>query len=151
MSDSVNFPIGIAANIYKQASNNVQITQNGASAVGQIEFQSLLQNTAKANFNSFINLTPKEILDRISLSKAAQNVVNNSFGSVFASNAIKSLDNVRSTLKAQERAASKAAIGDANLVELMTANTKATSLLSAIVAIKDEAKAAWEKIWSMSL
>ena len=61
------------------------------------------------------------------------------------------LTSLRETLTKQETQARKAALGKANLTELMAETVKAETAISTLVALRDEIKGAFDKIWGMNL
>lgn len=146
MADSVNL---YASNLYGEIQNRDIKRSNDSSNIQNVkakEFHKLVES----NFNDYSKLSPQEILSRINKVKSTSNI-HDTVKLNFSSSAMNELKNTREILKRQERESQKASIGKANLVELLTTTTQAENSLSVIVAIRDEMKTAWDKIWGMQL
>jgi flagellar hook-basal body complex protein FliE len=147
MADSISL---VASNLYNQVQNREiqrsedihDIQTNKAS-----EFHKLVQS----NFNSYSKLSPQEILSKINTAVRSGQSASNAVNLSLSSSVLSELSNARKALERQEKQAQKAAIGKANLVELMTATTQAENYLSVMVAMRDELKGAWDKIWGMQI
>jgi flagellar hook-basal body complex protein FliE len=124
-----------------------------AEVVGKISDNNAteFQKVFETRFNGFANLSSAEILNKI---RATPTINDSSVEAVsldFSDKVRKEVMGLRQTLATQEFQAQKAATGEANLVELMTTSAKAKNLLNTFVAVRDEAKNAWEKIFTMPL
>ncbi len=147
MVDSVNL---YASSAYGKIQNQ-QIVRTEPELLANEVKAADFQNMMKVNFNQFAKLSPTEILAKVSEARAA-NVSRGPASEISFSNIVSSeVSKVREVLAKQESQAQKASLGQANLVELMTATTQAENYLSTLVTMRDELKGAWEKIWSMSL
>ena len=147
MVDSANL---YASSVYGKIQNQ-QITRTEPELLTNEVKAAEFQNLVKTNFNKFASLSPTQILEKVSAARSA-NSTRGSAVNVDISNTVSSeISKVREALTKQERQVQKASIGEANLIELMTATTEAENYLSTIVAMRDELKGAWEKIWNMSL
>lgn len=148
MADSVGL---YAANLYGQIQNRQIPKTTEASSITRSEannFHKLVEN----NFNSYAKLSPSEILNKINATKKVGSTnTNNDVSLNLSRTATTELQKLRATLSKQEQESRNAALGKANLVELMTATTEAENYLSVLVAMRDELKGAWDKIWNMSL
>ncbi len=147
MVDSVNL---YASNAYGKVQSQ-QITRTEPELLTNEVKASDFQNLVKVNFNQFAKLSPSEILNKISAAREGS-VARGPAAEISFSSAVSSeISKVRDVLVKQESQAQKASMGQANLVDLMTATTQAENYLSTLVTMRDELKTAWEKIWSMSL
>lgn len=149
MTDSLNL---IASSAYGKVLSQ-QVTkspENFTPKTIQLE-SSDFQKLVNVKFNNYANLSPNEILNKISLSRNTPTSSDEAVSVNISKSVASELKNAREVLTKQELMSQKAAIGQANIVELMATSTQAKALLSTIVAVKDEAKSAWEKIWGMSI
>jgi flagellar hook-basal body complex protein FliE len=138
-----------ASSIYGQTQNRevVKSTETLHSHnVNGSEFQKVFET----NFNSYSKLSPSEILAKI---RSSSHVSSSSQAVTldFSNLVKKEVINLRESLSNHEFQTQRAAMGEANLVELMTTSAKAKNLLNTFVALRDEAKNAWDKIFTMSL
>ena len=110
-------------------------------------------NTVERQFNSFANMTPDQILSRIQGAKQACF----SFSAVAANNGIASgiigntVNAIRSSVSKHEQTARKSLIGEASLIELLTATTEAKNTMEATVKVRDKFLEAFEKVMNMSM
>lgn len=147
MADSVNL---YASSVYGRIQNQ-EIARSPAEMSSNVSGAKEFQNLVEVNFNNYANLSPSQILAKISQSIARQTSTSTAFRLDLSNTVSSELAKVREVLSKQEKQAQKASIGEANLIELMTATTEATALLNTLVSIKDEAKNAWDKITSMQI
>lgn len=147
MVDSVNL---YASSAYGKIQNQQIVRTEPELLTNEVKAADF-QNMVKVSFNQFAKLSPTEILAKVSEARAGNSsrgpASEISFSNVISSEVTK----VREVLAKQESQAQKASLGQANLVDLMTATTQAENYLSTLVTMRDELKGAWEKIWSMSL
>lgn len=102
-------------------------------------------------FNSFANLSSNQILDRIqqarspSASYAAS--ANGNIGGTVGT-AFKALHN---TVAKQETAVRKSLIGEASLIDILTATTEAKNVMDTTVRVRDKFLEAFDKVMNMAM
>ncbi len=109
-------------------------------------------------FNSFSRMSPAQILSHIQGAKTANinmsrpaahtMAVSNGNASGFASSVVK---NARSAVSNQEQTARKSLIGEASLVDLLTATTEAKNVMDTTVRVRDKFLEAFDKVMNMSM
>jgi len=102
-------------------------------------------------FNSFAHMSPAQILSHIQGAKAA-NTLNMSTPSSITNGFAGSVTNtIRSAVSNQEQMARKSLIGEASLVELLTATTEAKNVMDTTVKVRDKMLDAFDKVMNMSM
>ena len=114
-------------------------------------------DTVEKQFNSFANMSPTQILNRIQGAQQSGGAafhatntaaLNNNQQSGVISNTAKTL---RNSVEKHELTARKSLIGEASLVELLTATTEAKNAMEATVKVRDKFLETWEKVMAMSM
>lgn len=108
-------------------------------------------NTVEKQFNSFANMTPDQILSRIQGAKQAgvsTSVSDNAVSSGIVGNTVKT---IRNSVANHEQTARKSLIGEASLIELLTATTEAKNTMEATVKVRDKFLEAFDKVMNMSM
>ncbi len=114
-------------------------------------------NTVEKQFNSFANMSPDQILNRIQgarrtgdagFNAAGTAAVNNNIQSGIIGNTAKA---IRSSVLTHEQTARKSLIGEASLTELLTATTDAKNTMEATVKVRDKFLEAFDKVMNMSM
>ncbi len=109
-------------------------------------------NMVDKQFNSFANLSSTQILDRIqqarnpSISYTAASTNGNISGTV--GTAFKALHN---TVSKQESAVRKSLIGEASLIDILTATTEAKNVMDTTVRVRDKFLEAFDKVMNMAM
>ena len=117
------------------------------------------QDTVERQFNSFANMSPDQILSRIQGAKQASGAgfagassvaaaASNGLSSGIVGNTVKA---IRSSVSNHEQTARKTLIGEASLVELLTATTEAKNTMEATVKVRDKFLEAFDKVMNMSM
>jgi flagellar hook-basal body complex protein FliE len=116
------------------------------------------QDTVVKQFNSFAKMSPEQILSHIQGAKQSasgnfQASVNVTSPSSLNSNSVfgNTVSNLRESVSKHERTARKSLIGEASLVELLTATTEAKNTLEATVKVRDKFLEAFDKVMNMSM
>jgi|GEM_PF-1162618 len=108
-------------------------------------------------FNSFSRMSPAQILSHIQGAKTANtNMSSPAASTMAASNGNSSgfgsvVKNVRSAVSNQEQTARKSLIGEASLVDLLTATTEAKNTMDTTVRVRDKFLEAFDKVMNMSM
>lgn len=108
-------------------------------------------NTVEKQFNSFANMTPDQILSRIQGAKqtgASSSVSDNGVSNGIVGNTVKA---IRNSVSNNEQTARKSLIGEASLIELLTATTEAKNTMEATVKVRDKFLEAFDKVMNMSM
>lgn len=114
-------------------------------------------NTVEKQFNSFANMSPDQILSRIQVARQAGGAaftatstaaVSNGLSSGIVGNTAKAL---RGSVATHEQTARKSLIGEASLIELLTATTDAKNTMEATVKVRDKFLEAFDKVMNMSM
>ncbi|RTK93020.1 MAG: hypothetical protein EKK61_01925 [Rickettsiales bacterium] len=139
--DSVN---SIAQQSYMQVQNRPIINTQNVTQTQATDFQQMVNK----QFNSFANLSPSQILERITNARVndSKNFANKNSGIV--SGAVSSLKGV---IAKQENAARKSLIGEASLIDLLTTTTEAKNLVETMVKLRTELLAAFDKVMNMNM
>lgn len=114
------------------------------------------QDTVERQFNSFANMSPDQILSRIQGAKqagsaggaASVTAASNGLSSGIVGNTVKA---IRSSVSNHEQTARKSLIGEASLIELLTATTEAKNTMEATVKVRDKFLEAFDKVMNMSM
>lgn len=116
------------------------------------------QDTVERQFNSFANMSPDQILNRIQGAKqagaagfagaASAAAASNGLSSGIVGNTVKA---IRGSVSNHEQTARKALIGEASLIELLTATTEAKNTMEATVKVRDKFLEAFDKVMNMSM
>ena len=116
------------------------------------------QDTVERQFNSFANMSPDQILSRIQGAKQAGSAgfagaasvaaASNGLSSGIVGNTVKA---IRSSVSNHEQTARKSLIGEASLIELLTATTEAKNTMEATVKVRDKFLEAFDKVMNMSM
>ena len=116
------------------------------------------QDTVERQFNSFANMSPDQILSRIQGAKQASGAgfagaapvaaASNGLSSGIVGNTVKA---IRSSVSNHEQTARKSLIGEASLIELLTATTEAKNTMEATVKVRDKFLEAFDKVMNMSM
>ncbi len=108
-------------------------------------------NTVERQFNSFANMTPDQILSRIQGTKQAGtsfSIRDNGISSGIVGNTVNA---IRNSVSNHEQTARKSLIGEASLIELLTATTEAKNTMEATVKVRDKFLEAFDKVMNMSM
>ena len=108
-------------------------------------------NTVEKQFNSFANMTPDQILSRIQGAKQGEtsfSVPANGISSGIVGNTVNA---IRNSVSNHEQTARKSLIGEASLIELLTATTEAKNTMEAMAKVRDKFLEAFEKVMNMSM
>lgn len=108
-------------------------------------------NTVEKQFNSFANMTPDQILSRIQGAKqgeASFSVPANGISSGIVGNTVNA---IRNSVSNHEQTARKSLIGEASLIELLTATTEAKNTMEAMVKVREKFLEAFDKVMNMSM
>lgn len=108
-------------------------------------------NTVERQFNSFANMTPDQILSRIQGAKQADtsfSVPDNGVSNGIVGNTVNA---IRNSVSNHEQTARKSLIGEASLIELLTATTEAKNTMEATVKVRDKFLEAFDKVMNMSM
>lgn len=108
-------------------------------------------NTVEKQFNSFANMTPDQILSRIQGAKQGEtsfSVPANGISSGIVGNTVNA---IRNSVSNHEQTARKSLIGEASLIELLTATTEAKNTMEAMVKGRDKFLEAFDKVMNMSM
>jgi len=114
------------------------------------------QDAVTKQFNSFANMSPTQILNRIQGAQAGgaafhainSTALNNNLQSGIISNTVRT---IRSSVAKHEQTARKSLIGEASLIELLTATTEAKNTMEATVKVRDKFLEAFDKVMNMSM
>lgn len=134
----------IAQQSYMKVQNRPIINTQNMTQTQAIDFQQMVNK----QFNSFANLSPSQILERITNARAndSTNFANKNSGIV--SGAVSSLKGV---IAKQETVARKSLIGEASLIDLLTTTTEAKNLVETMVKLRTELLAAFDKVMNMNM
>jgi len=104
-------------------------------------------------FNSFAKMSPTQILSHIQGARQAGGAGLAAVGaSGISSGLIGSTTNtLRSSIARQEQTARKSLIGEASLIELLTATTEAKNVMDTTVRVRDKFIEAFDKVMNMSM
>ena len=138
--DSVNL---LAQQSYLQIQQRPKISL----ANQPIQEASTFQNTLKKQFNSFANLSPGEILQKIKQTSDVSSVSLNNNKSIEFS----VISNIRSSVSNHENTARKALIGEASMGDLLAATTEAKNTLETVVRVRDKFMESFDKLMNMSM
>lgn len=115
-------------------------------------------DTVERQFNSFANMSPDQILSRIQgvkqanvtgfLGAASVAATSNGLSSGVVGNTVKA---IRGSVSKHEQTARKSLIGEASLIELLTATTEAKNTMEATVKVRDKFLEAFDKVMNMSM
>lgn len=111
-------------------------------------------DTVERQFNSFANMSPEQILNRIQGVKQAgfagstYSAASNGLASGIVGNTVKA---IRNSVSKHEQTARKSLIGEASLIELLTATTEAKNTMEATVKVRDKFLEAFDKVMNMSM
>lgn len=109
-------------------------------------------NTVERQFNSFANMTPDQILSRIQGAKQAGSSSSAVSGNAASSGIVENTVNaIRNSVSNHEQTARKSLIGEASLIELLTATTEAKNTMEATVKVRDKFIEAFDKVMNMSM
>lgn len=134
----------IAQQSYTQIQDRPKINDND-STLKAASFQDVVSK----QFNSFKAMSPQQILSHI---QNAKNMEASSFMVANNGNAFGNAANsLRSAISNQEKTARKSLIGEASLIDLLTATTEAQVAMKATVEIRNKFMESFEKVMSMSM
>jgi flagellar hook-basal body complex protein FliE len=101
-------------------------------------------------FNSFASMSPAQILNHIQ-SKQTSGATTIGGGSSSAGLVGSATNTLRGAVAKQEQIAKKSLIGEASLVELLTATTEAKNVMDTTVRVRDKFLEAFDKVMNMSM
>jgi len=101
-------------------------------------------------FNSFSKMSPAQILAHIQGVRGS-GASSTDFQAREQSVASTITKTIRETVGKQEEVTRKSLIGEASMVELLTATTEAKNLMDATVKVRDEFLKAFDKVINMSM
>lgn len=139
--DSIN---SIAQQSYMQVQNRPVINIESPSPVQAADFQKMVSK----QFNSFANLSPAQILDRITNAKANEATNFSNLNSGILSGAVSGLKGV---IAKQETVARKMLINEASSIDLLVATTEAKNLVEALVQFRTKFLDAFDKVMNMNM
>lgn len=139
--ESIN---SIAQQSYMQVQNRPIINTPHVAQTQAIDFQQMVNK----QFNSFANLSPSQILERITNARANDSTNFSNKNSGIVSGAVSSLKGV---ISKQETVARKSLIGEASLIDLLTTTTEAKNLVETMVKLRTELLAAFDKVMNMNM
>jgi flagellar hook-basal body complex protein FliE len=140
---------------YTQIQDRPKLEVSDTPMIKAVSFQ----DTVSKQFNSFAKMSPDQILshiqgarqstagDAFQSSVSVASTSNGHSSSVFG-NTVSSL---RESVSKHERTARKSLVGEASLVELLTATTEAKNTLEATVKVRDKFLEAFDKVMNMSM
>ena len=133
----------IAQQSYNQIQDRPKIISN--DSVGKA---ASFHDIVNKQFNSFAELSPDQILNRIQNARQGAN----SFMATNTGNIAGSvMNNLSTVIRRQEDVARKSLIGEASLIDLLTATTEAKNVMEATVMIRNKFIETWEKVMTMSM
>jgi flagellar hook-basal body complex protein FliE len=136
----------LAQQSYTQIQDRQKVDFAEASVTRAVDFHQMVDK----QFNSFAKMSPAQILSRI---QNARGVGESSYisGSK-VSGAVSGVTNVlRSAVSRQEDVARKSLVGQASLIELLTATTEAKNIMDTTVKVRDKLLEAFDKVMNMSM
>jgi flagellar hook-basal body complex protein FliE len=115
-------------------------------------------DTVEKQFNSFAAMSPEQILNRIQGTKQsngssafAATAISDKSGNVSGGVIGSAVKAIRGSVSQHERTARKSLIGEASLIELLTATTEAKNTMEATVKMRDKFLEAFDKVMNMSM
>ncbi len=139
MADAIN---SIAQASYMQVQNRPVINNAEQTQAKAVDFQQMVNK----QFNSFANLSPTQILNRISNAKANEAVSFSNSGLVSGA-----VSNLKGAIAKQESVARKSLIGEASLIDLLTTTTEAKNIVDGLVKLRTEFLTAFDKVMNMNM
>jgi len=140
--------IGLVAHqSYSEIQNRPKLDINNTPLVNAAKFH----NEVHRQFNKFAHMSPQQILSHIKNVKQSSNVAtisqNNSNSGVVDG----TLRSMKTKLTTQEQVVRKSLIGEASLVELLTATTEAKNNMDMMVKIRDKFLETFDKVINMNI
>lgn len=142
----------LAQQSYSEIQNRPKINmQSGVNETPMTRAASF-HNMVDKQFNSFANLSSSQILDRIqqarnpsavSYAASANGNISGTVGTAF-----KALHN---TVAKQESAVRRSLIGEASLIDILTATTEAKNVMDTTVRVRDKFLEAFDKVMNMAM
>lgn len=124
-----------------QSQPKVAVSESAGTYTGAVKFHEMVD----VQFNRFSKMSPEQILGHIQEARTIAAVV----GSSDIAETV--TQNVRETLKKQERVSRKALINEASLVDVLTATTEATNTMKTVVEVRNKFMEAFDKVMNMSI
>ncbi len=138
----------LAQQSYSQIQERPKVEFSEASVNRAASFHQMVDN----QFNSFAKMTPAQILSHI---QGARSSGVNSYEAASTRNAsgvIGSATNaLRSAVSKQENVARKSLVGQASLIDLLTATTEAKNVMDSTVKVRDKFLEAFDRVMNMSM
>ncbi len=138
----------LAQQSYSQIQERPKIEFSEVSVNRATNFHQMVDN----QFNSFAKMTPAQILSHI---QGARSSGVNSYTAASnrnASGVIGSATNALwSAVSKQENVARKSLVGQASLIDLLTATTEAKNVMDSTVKVRDKFLEAFDKVMNMSM
>jgi flagellar hook-basal body complex protein FliE len=136
----------LAQQSYAQIQDRPKVDFAEASVTRAADFHQMVGK----QFNSFAKMSPAQILNHIQNARGAGESSYSS-GSK-ASGVVGGATNVlRSAVLRQEDVARKSLVGQASLIDLLTATTEAKTVMDTTVKVRDKLLEAFDKVMNMSM
>lgn len=137
----------LAQQSYSQIQERPKVEFSEASVNRAASFHQMVDN----QFNSFAKMTPAQILSHI---QGAKNSGVNSYDAASSKNASvmgSATNALRSAVSKQENVARKSLVGQASLIDLLTATTEAKNVMDSTVKVRDKFLEAFDRVMNMSM
>lgn len=138
----------LAQQSYSQIQERPKVDFSEASVNRATSFHQMVDN----QFNSFAKMTPAQILSHI---QGTRNSGVNSYTTADSGNnnglIASSTNALRSAVAKQENVARKSLVGQASLIDLLTATTEAKNVMDSTVKVRDKFLEAFDKVMNMSM
>lgn len=137
----------LAQQSYSQIQERPKVEFSEASVNRAASFHQMVDN----QFNSFAKMTPTQILSHI---QGAKNSGVNSYDAASSKNASvmgSATNALRSAVSKQENVARKSLVGQASLIDLLTATTEAKNVMDSTVKVRDKFLEAFDRVMNMSM
>ncbi|PCJ29433.1 MAG: hypothetical protein COA94_01530 [Rickettsiales bacterium] len=135
-----------AQNSYMQVQNRPKLAPINTQMSQAVDFHRMVDQ----QFNSFSKMSPAQILAHIQGVRGS-GASSTDFQAREQSVASTITKTIRETVGKQEEVTRKSLIGEASMVELLTATTEAKNLMDATVKVRDEFLKAFDKVINMSM
>jgi flagellar hook-basal body complex protein FliE len=132
----------LAQQSYMQIQDRPKLNVSEPAIKNAVNFHEVVNR----QFNSFASMSPTQILNHIQ--KQTNSATTIGTGSSPAGSATNTL---RNNIAKQEQTARKSLIGEASLVELLTATTEAKNVMDTTVRVRDKFLEAFDKVMNMSM
>jgi flagellar hook-basal body complex protein FliE len=135
----------LAQQSYMQIQDRPKLNVSEPAIKNAVNFHEVVNR----QFNSFASMSPTQILNHIQ--KQTNSATTIGTGSSPAGLAGSATNTLRNNIAKQEQTARKSLIGEASLVELLTATTEAKNVMDTTVRVRDKFLEAFDKVMNMSM